>query len=567
MILVLILIPSFSLSQSSKLKLNVRVQDSKENKNVKPSEEEIFSDSTALFSFIEGKLEYYRSLGHLAVRMDSLTGSEDGYSMYVKLGPVFTWLNISLRDFPDEDLRALNLKLDKQIKRPISLKSFLKTQKKVVSWYENHGYPFAKIGLDSLEIENNTISATWVLSRGVAIPIDTVHIKGDAKIHPRYVYRHIGIAPRSLYNEKRIRDIERVFDEIAFIDEIKPAEVEFFEQSADLFLYLKKKKANRFNGILGVLPNNEKSGKLLLTGEIDFQLVNPFGRGENIQFLWKKTESSSQRLNLNSTYPFLFNSPIGVDYSLLLDKRDSSFLNVENEIGLNYFLGRSNFVKAFFRSKSSSTLRADIVSAEFADVKADLFGIGFRFRRLDHVLNPRKGFQVESQFAYGKKHLKNRNPNSNVIADKDIPTQFEGEFYMALYAPLISNFVVLLANRSAFIENSVLFENELLKIGGHNSIRGFDEESILVSAYSLFTLELRYLFEKNSNVFLFAERAWYQKKTITADVEDKPLGFGIGSSFQTKGGIFTISYALGKQFDNPIELKNAKIHFGLINYF
>ncbi|MCF8371431.1 MAG: hypothetical protein K9H64_07400 [Bacteroidales bacterium] len=561
------LIPGFSLSQPSKLKLLVKVLDSKENKKVKPFEEVSFADSTALFAFIVDELEYYRSMGHLAVHIDSLTCSKNGFAMYVKLGPVFTWVNLSLRDFPDEDLRLLNLKLEKQIKKPVSLKGFLRTQKKVVSWYENHGYPFAKISLDSFKIENNSLSATWVLSRGEAISIDTINIKGDAKINPNYVYRQIGIFPHSLYHEKRIRDIERVFDQIAFIDEIKPSEVEFFDQSADLFLYLKKKKANRFSGILGVMPNNEKSGKLLLTGEIDFQLLNPFGRGESVQFLWKKTESSSQKLNLNFSYPFLFNTPIGVDYSLLLDKRDSSFLNVENEIGLNYFLGMSNFVKAFYRSKSSSTLRTNIISSEFADVKADLFGIGFRFRKLDYVLNPRNGFQFESQFAYGKKHLKNRNPNNSDNTNKDMPTQFEGEIYMAFYAPIISNFVALLSNRSAFIDNSVLFENELLKIGGHNSLRGFDEESILASAYSLFTMELRYLFEKNSNVFLFVERAWYKKKTISTDLEDKPLGFGIGSSFQTKGGVFTLSYALGKQFDNPVELKNAKIHFGLINYF
>lgn len=566
--LLLILIPGISFCQPSKQKLHVRVQDSKENRKVKPSEEHSFSDSTALFSFIADELEYYHSLGHLAARLDSLTQLDDEYTMYVKLGPVFKWVQLSLIGFPANDVRAMDLNLRKQQMRPIKLRQFLKTKKKVISWYENHGYPFARVSLDSLEFKNNGLSATWVLLRGAAISIDSIHIKGEVKINPKYIYRQTGIFPHSPYHEQRIKEIGKVIGELPFLDEIKPAEVEFFEGSAELFLYLKKKKANRFNGILGVMPNHEKSGKLLLTGEIDFLLLNPFGRGESIRFLWKKTESTSQKLNLDFAYPFLLNSPIGLDYSILLDKRDSSFLNVGNEIGLNYFLGKGNFFKSFYRSKSSTTLQATTITSNVADIKASLFGIGFRYRRLDYIQNPRKGFLIETQFAYGQKKLKNKRDNSNTdIGEKENSSQIEGEIHFAFYVPIVSNFVTLIANQTEFIRSPVLFENELLKIGGHNSIRGFDEESILVSSYSLFTLELRYLFEKSSNMFLFVERAWYQKKTITTEVEDKPLGIGIGSSFQTKAGIFTISYALGKQFDNPVELKNAKIHFGLINYF
>lgn len=50
-------------------------------------------------------------------------------------------------------------------------------------------------------------------------------------------------------------------------------------------------------------------------------------------------------------------------------------------------------------------------------------------------------------------------------------------------------------------------------------------------------------------------------------MSDQPFGFGAGFSFGTNLGIFSISYALGKQFNNPIELKNGKVHFGYVTYF
>ena len=48
---------------------------------------------------------------------------------------------------------------------------------------------------------------------------------------------------------------------------------------------------------------------------------------------------------------------------------------------------------------------------------------------------------------------------------------------------------------------------------------------------------------------------------------DLPYGFGGGINLETGAGIFNISVALGKSKYNPIDFKNTKVHFGLINYF
>jgi outer membrane translocation and assembly module TamA len=80
-------------------------------------------------------------------------------------------------------------------------------------------------------------------------------------------------------------------------------------------------------------------------------------------------------------------------------------------------------------------------------------------------------------------------------------------------------------------------------------------------------VEYRYLFEQNSYLFAFWNGAYYESRTSTAFIHDTPYGFGAGVSFETKAGIFSLSYALGKQFSNPINFKSAKIHFGIVSYF
>ena len=62
--------------------------------------------------------------------------------------------------------------------------------------------------------------------------------------------------------------------------------------------------------------------------------------------------------------------------------------------------------------------------------------------------------------------------------------------------------------------------------------------------------------------------AYTERKVYNADVVfDTPYGFGVGTTFETGAGIFSISYAVGSQLDNPIDLRGAKVHFGFLNYF
>jgi hemolysin activation/secretion protein len=107
-----------------------------------------------------------------------------------------------------------------------------------------------------------------------------------------------------------------------------------------------------------------------------------------------------------------------------------------------------------------------------------------------------------------------------------------------------------------------------MRIGGLRTLRGFDEESISASSYSIFSLEYRFLLDQNSFFSVFSDYGLYENNTTGSEyIYDTPLGIGAGISFETKAGIFTFNYAVGSQFGNPIDVRAAKIHFGFINFF
>jgi hemolysin activation/secretion protein len=135
------------------------------------------------------------------------------------------------------------------------------------------------------------------------------------------------------------------------------------------------------------------------------------------------------------------------------------------------------------------------------------------------------------------------------------------------YVPLHKRWVFALGGEGGSLFGKENLMNELFRIGGMNSLQGFDDRSIRASTYGIASVELRFLMAQIAYINAFFNGAWYEQK-ITGDyLRDLPFGFGLGITFTTKAGLFYLSYALGKQFDNPISFKTGKIHFGLAVQF
>lgn len=339
-------------------------------------------------------------------------------------------------------------------------------------------------------------------------------------------------------------------------------------------LYLQNKKASSFNGIIGFLPNNETSGKLLITGEANLRLKNAIGKGETIIAEWRRLQNLTQSLNIQLAWPFILNSRIGADGQLGLYKRDTTFLNVSTGLGIQYLMKGTDYLKVFFENKRSSLLSTRglenlLTLPDYADTRTGQYGLELSLTRLDYRLNPRKGYRLLMRVGAGNRIIE-RNPglNAQIYDGLLLKTiQYNGYLDADVFFPIRSRSVFTSGLLAGLVGGPSIFENELQRIGGNNTLRGFDEESIFSSAYSILNLEYRYLLEENSFLFLFLNGAYYENTAVNRNVHDLPYGLGAGLSFETKAGIFSISYALGSQFGNPPETRNAKVHFGITSLF
>ena len=572
--------PVFTYGQSITAKTNQSLIYSLEIVSVKDQSllktityKKIFAEKTEREKELRNVLLTCFDKAYLTASYDSLISDSLTLKAYLTFGSQYKWAFLKNENVDEGVLSEIGFREKLYSNKPIYYKSVKRVQEKLITYYENNGYPFASVKLDSIVISGENISAKLKLTKNLQEKIDSVLIKGTAKIAPVYIYNYLGIKPGSLYNEGQLKKVNTRLAEIPFVRSSKPATVIFNNKFNKLILNLDKKQASQFDGIIGILPN-DKTGTILFTGVVHLKLQNGLGRGELIDLNWQRLQTQTQDLKLRLVYPFLLGSPFGLDYNLKIYKQDTTFLAVSQNIGLQYILTGGNYFKVFYSNTISSLLST--TGLEYlttlpinADVQSNMYGIGLKYEKLDYRLNPRKGYSFIGNTSAGTKTIK-KNANLNPIVYEGLKlssTQYNADLEGSIFIPIKDRSTIKIANQSAFMYGENMFHNELFRIGGLNALRGFDEESIYASAYSIFTLEYHYILEQNSYLYLFSDGAYYENRSLQQYVHDTPFGFGAGISFETKAGIFSISYALGKQFDNPIELKSGKIHFGIVNYF
>ncbi len=502
--------------------------------------------------------------GYLLASIDSAHYSKDKGVVYFHLGEKFKTLNLTL---PEDHKRFIfkNTRYSEKLINKIPLTPFEYTSvlQKIQESFLNNGYPFVKIQLAKTSFEQNSLNADLVIDTGPLLLWKKINIKGDSSISEKYLSNLLGIRTGQPYNEALTRTFSQKINAVPFVKETKPADFLYTKEGVEVFLYLESIKISAVNGIVGFQPD-PLSDKLSVTGELSLKLQNTLKHGELLDLKWQSIRNQTQSLNTKLNYPFLFNTSFGIDGVFDLYKRDTSFLELNSSIGVQYYLNKGNVLKVFFQNISSSVLSGGLNNPTYSNlgsVKSNNYGLSFISSRIDYIPNPSSGFVIEITGCAGNR---TSTSSDSLTILKDLT--YRGEVNAQFYFPLSQRHVLKLSNRSQFYNAPNIFQNELFRFGGLTNQRGFDEDELVSTTKSSSIVEYRFLLDKNSHVFAFYDQTWYENNSENY-YNDSPLGFGIGFSFSTNFGVFSISTALGKQFDNPILIRDSKVHFGYIVYF
>lgn len=507
------------------------------------------------------------SKGYLAASFEDTESGKDTTTMTLHLGEVYQWASLSTAGVHSEYLSRVGFR-DKLFRgQPLSPVQVVRLMETLLRHAEENGHPFATIGLEGIERDQEGMRAELRMETGRLVTIDSVIVRGSARLAPRYLHRHIGIRPGDPYDESLIVALEQRMRELTFVTQRQKPYVLFTPEWTKLYLFLDRRKASSINGILGVLPD-AATGRVAITGDIDLRLRNVLDRGESIDLNWRSLKDRTQDLKVRTQLPYLFNTPFGAELGLKLFRRDTSFMDVNGRAAVQYLMRQGEVLSVFVNSRSSRTLgRSRQFQPGLANLRMLSYGLGLERWRLDYRPNPRRGHALLLEGSAGVKESSIPDPDDPLVTTTTKTPQYEVNATLLGHVPTGRRGTIRLALQSGTMIADRIFVNELHRLGGIKSLRGFDEASIYASSYAIGTAEFRVLLEENSNVFLFVDQAWWEDRSRPDALNDTPTGFGAGINFETKAGIFGLTYALGRSFSLPVELRSGKIHFGFTSLF
>lgn len=526
--------------------------------------------------------------GYPAASIDSFWSVNDTLNIILYAGKKYNWVSLNTKNVEAEALNAAGYSDKNYTNKPINFGQVQVLQQRLLNYYEKTGYPFATVLLDSIVIADYAMSANLQVDRGVLYHIDSTRLYGKIKLKKSFLQRYLGIPNGSIYNKEQLNQVDKKLLELSFLKTVQPADLTMLGTGAVLNVYAEPKKSSQVNFLVGFLPAAGDENKLQLTGDVNLNLKNMFAGGEEILLKWQQLQPKSPRLNLGFSQPFILNSPFGFDFLFGLFKKDSNFLQVNGQLGLQYNLSARQSGKLFVQWQNNSLLEGGVDTnlvilqkqlPPNVDVNSANVGFDYTWQATDYLFNPRKGNELNLVSLVGIKNIKKntditnlKDPsyNYNNLYDSVKPRSYQLKLQgrVSHYFPLTKTTTLKTAFNGGYYTSPNIFRNELFQIGGYRLLRGFNEESIYAARYAVLTAEYRYLLGLNSLLFVFSDLGWVKNKYQSLDVNNQFISGGIGMTYETKAGLLNISFAIGKRDDVKFNIREAsKIHFGYVNYF
>lgn len=545
-----------------------------------------FPATDSLFRYIRQLPGMLSAQGFISNSIDSSGKDSSGNFIYLFLGKKYKWTHIKIRDADQPLLLALHINPSDFNNKPVIDPPFENSFNTILNYYSGNGYPFAKISLDSVAIDNDKVSAVLNISKGALYNLDSIHINGTAKLSQQFLHQYLQIKDGEIYNAEKLQTVDRLLQNLPYVQVMQPSNVSLYNAGAVLNLYLNKKQTNEVDAILGFQPKNgEEGGKLQLTGQVNLDLNNSFGGGENIGINWQQLQPQSPRIDLQFQKPYLFKSPFGINFSFDLYKQDSSYVTVNGNLGTTYQFSQNQTGSVFVNFASSHLVYVDTLQViatkqlpNVIDESAVNIGFSYSFSNTDYKYNPRRGNEFSATILAGNKHIQKNNTITQISAETfnyaslydTVPLksyQIKIQANAAHYFSLGKYAVLKLGVNAGLYQSPAIYNNEMFLLGGYKLLRGFDEQSIYASAYAVGTLEYRYLIARNSYFFGFSDFGGSQFKNNSTKYNDGFVSFGFGMAFETKAGIFNFNIASGKDKTNKFGLNNAKVNIAYTALF
>ncbi len=452
-------------------------------------------------------------------------------------------------NIPEEFLKILGA-IKKQ--KRFSIKSLSTFKKEVSKTLSNLGVPFSKISFQNYRLKENKLFLDLVISKSEVRFINKVLVKGYEKLPKSFIKHYLEIDSNTVFTNDLLKETDQRLDNLSFIKKQKQSEVLFKQDSTIIYIYVEKRGNSSFDGLLN-FGNNPNGNGVIFNGTLDLTLNNNLDFGESFSVFWRSYGEDRQEFNTKITLPYLFSSRFQLNTSLNIYKQDSSFLNTKFYGNVFYNLNHKNTLGVSYNSEISNLINDNPQQNNIDDFSSNMVGVTYEYKKANLNSLNNQNLLLFSQIAFG-----NRKKISESI------NQFKFDLEVISQFKLSSKNSIYIRNQTGFLQSKNYLFNELYRIGGINSLRGFADQSIFTPKFSYINLEYRHLTDSLSYLYLLTDFGYI--KTITLSNEYY-IGLGFGYFFNIKTSQINLSYVLGKSQKTNFNFDASRLNISFKSFF
>ena len=500
-------------------------------------------------------LQQVKKRGFFTARIDSISKADKTFSAHINLGKRTNKIIIINKLKPEERTKLYGASQSSEsaidsIK--IKTNEFDEFTNQLLKKIDKLGKSFSEISYINPIMKNDTLIIELTISDSSNRKIDKVIVRGYNAFPEKFISNYFLINTKTVFSKQKLKNVSTLTNRLDFIKENKAPEVLFKKDSTHLYLFFDKLGTSSFDGIVNF--SSKENGKgLLLNGNLDLKLNNTFNSGEKFEIIWNKVSDEKTDFKINSYVPYLFNSKFSTTLEFNLYRQDSTFINTNFKLNTDYSINQRSHASVLYRSENSNYL-LNTLSNEITSYSNYFIGLGYQMKKLS----------TSNLYDF------NNGVNLNLIVGKR-KTSLESINQLKLHFSAFANLQINnrgylnIRNESGLLTSKNYLLNELFRIGGANSIRGYNEQSIFTNGYSYSNIEFRYSLDRSSYLYSITDVGAYKESTTKKN--KKLIGIGAGYQFKINNNFVNIGYVISTNSGTNTKLNNSTLVVKWTSFF
>lgn len=415
--------------------------------------------------------------------------------------------------------------------------------KEKIAEFVQTGYPFVRISPKITE-ENDSLIVSLFIDKGDFAGNVNAKFIIDGKLRYRLAEKPVENILRKnniYYNYSAFEKGKSILLNKRYINSVSVFSPEILDTSTEVPIKVIPYNSVFFEGGLGFATFPENT----VTGNMNLEIVNVLGFGEVVDFSYVK-EDLFYKIGGSTEVPYILGTSFGALFSAEIEVANSLYGSISLSSGVKYFFGENMTAKM---TADYSELTMEDTVSRYTGITVSLDNGKRKFIR------SQKDFQMEITAKSGAvSSQKDWMPKGEITAKTAVHIPFGNSRFAYLAKP---NFGII-----AFETPKIFHKTQVFRLGGANSVRGYQEGIFPCLSYGSLGNDFRYYINNFGAIYLLFDYAAIMPEEYEPSRISNIFGYGTGIALPVGKLSFSVEWARHyKEFSSL-----GRIHFRLGNY-